>query len=278
VVSITLAACSLTGDSDSDPAPTPTAESTATTAPSATSMPTATVEPTATETPNPTATATATPSPTPSPTPTPTATPDPRVANPFNQVVTPDTALDNYTLQYTGTFRPEATDPDISILIEQSSPTAYHIRLNRNDSSPGESAEFWVVDGSTYYRSPDGSVFELPGTGDLNLQSPSAYVILVPEVTGVQQARALGEEDLDGRPTIHYEMDAEALQQIGIDGTQTMTDPEGVIDVWVDIQGGFVSKLTADVTWTNADGQTDVARIDYAVTAIGSTAPIQPPA
>lgn len=277
-ISLALAACSINGDSDSDPAPTPTPESTAISEPSATAMSTATLEPTATETPEPTATATVTPSPTPSPTPTPTATPDPRVSNPFNQVVTPDVALDNYTLQYTGRYRTDATDPDISILVEQSSPDAYHIRLNRNDTSPGESAEFWVLDGTTYYRSPDGSVFELPGTGDLNLQSPSAYIILIPEVTGVFEARALGEEQVEGRPAIHYQMDPQALQRIGIDGTQTMTDAEGVIDVWIDIQGGFVSRLTADVTWINAENQPDLAQIDYSVTQIGTTPAIQPPA
>lgn len=274
IATLLFAACSINGDDDDasstatdDPAP----EFTATQVPEPTATepdPTATPEPTATST----ATATATPEPTSTPTATPTPTPIPIEENPFADVPSPDLVLENYTVTYNAEIEtPEGELETIDIFIEQSSPDRYHLRA-------GAETEIWVIDGATYFRNPDdGSVFQVPTAVDPGLVSPAAYLIQVPNPASIPEALRVGEEDVDGRPAIHYSVDADQIEQFGLADDETVTDPEGDVDVWIDQELGFISRMEIDVDWTDESGARQSAVINFIISDVGSTAEIAPP-
>ena len=278
IIAITtiLSACSISGDSDDpDPSPTevadiaPTATDapdvpTATTEPTATA--TATTTPTSTATPEPTATATATPSP------TPTATPIPIVQNPFADAPSPDLVLENYTITYFGEFDTENTDPEtLDLFVEQSSPAHYHLRA-------GTEVELWVIEDATYFRNPeDGSVFQIPSAVDPGLISPAAYLIQVPNPANVPQALEVGTDEVEGRPATHYSVSGDLIALFNQAEDQTVNDPEGEINVWIDQELGFVSKMDVDMEWTDETGVRQSAIIDLVVSMVGTTAEISAP-
>ena len=276
IASLLFAACSINGGNDNDSTATATEdvapdltateaqESTATETPE----PTATLEPTPTET----ATATATPEPTSTPTSTPTATPIPIEENPFADAPSPDLVLENYTVTYSAEIQtPEGEPETIDIFIEQSSPNRYHLRA-------GEEVEIWVIDGATYFRNPDdGSVFQVPTAVDPGLVSPAAYLIQVPSPAGIPEALRVGEEDVNGRPAIHYSVDADQIEQFGLAEDETVTDPEGDVDVWIDQELGFISRMEIDAEWTDETGARQSAVIDLLISDVDSTAEIAPP-
>lgn len=274
-----LASCSINGDDDDeDVTRLETPEATVTVAA------TATAEPTSTPEPSPTATATATPTPsptatsTPTPSPTPTATPLPVIEDPFADVPMPDAVLENYTLAYTATFASEGATRDyIEVRIEQHSPTSYHVRASGDPETGREAFEIWVVGEQTYLRDPAGGVFELPSNVDATLFSPSAYVILTPDVIGIPRALEHGQEEVEGRQTTHYHVDAQYLSQLGLANGAPVEDPAGDIDIWVDNEQGFVVRMEVNVGWTDENGVRQTAGVDYLVSAVGSTAEIGPP-
>lgn len=283
IATLLLAACSISGDDEgSDPtvtatdAPAPESTSTATLEPTATEAPSETPEPTSTPEPTPTATETPTPEPTPTSTATPTATPIPIVENPFADAPSPDLVLENYTISYSGEVEtPEGGTETIEIFIEQSSPDHYHLRAGAADAE----VEIWVIAGATYFRDPDdGSVFQVPTTVDPGLISPAAYLIQVPDPSNVPEALAVGEEDVDGRPATHYSVTAEQIEQFGLaDEDETVIDPEGDIDIWVDNELGFISRMEFDVDWTDENGERQSAVIDLLVSNVGTTPEIVAP-
>jgi hypothetical protein len=270
-----IAACSVGGGED-DVTPTEIADAippsaTGAVAPSATPEPTGTATATSTSTSTSTPEPTATPSPTPTRTPTPTATPFPEIENPFANLPQPDQVLENFTLSYTGAFgTPDGGTESIEIFIEQSSPTRYHLRT-------GAGVEIWVVEDATYFRNPDGSVFQIQSAVDPVLISPAAYLIQIPNPVDVPSALEIGEDEVEGRPATHYRVDADQVHQFGLDAERTVADPEGQIDVWIDRELGFVSRLDMDVNWTDENGQAQSAVADLTVSAIGTTAEVQPP-
>lgn len=269
LMALILTACSVTGDDDDDDA-SPTADAPA---------PTATVEPSATETPEPSPTSTATPEPTPTatitPTPTntppPSPTPLPEVANPFENLTQPDEVLENFTLSYRGEFgTPDGGVDSIEIEIEQSSPSRYHLRT-------GAGVEIWVIDDQTYFRNPDGSVFPIQSAIDPILISPAAYLIQIPDPQSVPAALEVGREDVEGRPATRYSVDANEIELFGLSGEQAVEDAEGRIEVWIDEELGFISRLRVDVTWVDENGEERDARSRLLVSNVGATPEIQPP-
>jgi hypothetical protein len=272
LLALLLAACSVSGDDDDDAPPTATADAPPPTATEA-AAPTDTAEPelsaTATETPEPTATATLTPTPTNTPTPSPT--PYPEIGNPFGNLTQPNDVLENFTLSYRGEFSgPEDTVEGIEIFIEQSSPTRYHLRTDAG-------VEIWVVEDQTYFRNPDGSVFPIQSAVDPILISPAAYLIQIPDPRAVPSALEVGRDDVEGRPATMYSVDPAQIEQFGLSGEQTVQNPEGRIEVWVDEELGFVSRLRVDVEWTDENGQERKARTRLLVSNVGATPEIQPP-
>lgn len=293
-----LGACSVAGiggdDDDDEPEITATMpsesgagdESEAQPTPAPDDTPTATAEPTATATDEPTATATETPAPTATPTVTPTATPVPptptpdlTVQDPFGDLTTPNVALDNYTLRYVAEFTGLPDDPAgearIEIQIQQHSPENYHmVVINQTE---GMSTEFWVIDGTSYVAGPDGSVTQVPGSADQNLLSPGAYMIMVPTFEQIQEAERMGTETVEGRETVYYVIESSQMNSLGTGQGQTIQDPEGQVEIWVDAEQGFMVKMLSDVTWTDPEGGQQSARFDYLVSQIGTTSEVQPP-
>lgn len=285
ITTMLVAACSISGgddDESDDSAPTVTEASqpdqdltpTATTAASATATPENTATPTNTPEPTATATATQTSTPTPSPTPTatPTATPIPIVENPFADAPSADAVLENYTVDYSGTFEtPEGGTESIEIFIEQSDSTHYHLRA-------GEDVEIWVVGDTTYFRNPDdGSIFPIPAAVDPGLVSPAAYLIQVPDPANVPQALSVGVDDIDGRPATHFSVDADQINQFGLADDQEITDPEGDIDIWIDQELGFISQMEMDVEWTDEEGVRQSAVLSLLISRVGTTPEIVAP-
>ncbi len=276
-----LAACSISGDDDDDidvptvteapqPAmsPTATTEESPTETAASTETPTNTPEPTATAT----STSTATPEPTSTPTATPTATPIPIVDTPFANAPTLDSVLENYTVTYNGEFKnPDGSTESIDIFVEQSDPTHYHLKV-------GTDVEIWSIETETYFRNPaDGSVFLIPSAVDPGLVSPAAYLIQVPNPENVPQALSVGTEDVGGRPATHYSVTADQIDKFGLADDQTVVDPVGDVDIWVDQELGFISQMKMDVDWTDESGTRQSAVLDLLITNVGSTAEITAP-
>ncbi len=281
VLSLVLSACSLSESNNDDPA-TAAATVTADTvppsatesgAPTSTALPSPTEQATATstETPEPTATSSPTATPSPTPTSTPTATPIPVIENPFDNVPQPDTVLENFTVSYQGEFAtPEGGVESIEVFIEQSSPTRYHLRA-------AAGVEIWVIDDATFFRNPDGSVFQIQSAIDPVLVSPAAYLIQIPNPADVPSALQVGQEEIEGRLATHYQVDADQIGQFGLAQDQTVTDPEGEIDIWIDVELGFISRMHVDVEWTNESGARQSAVAELLVSAVGTTQEIQAP-
>lgn len=275
-----ISGCSVSGDEadseDEPPTATEVAPQQATptedAAPTATEPPPGTATSTDTPVPTSTSTATATPEPTPTATASPTATPIPIVQNPFADVTTPDAVLENYTVNYFGEFTtPEGGTESIEMFIEQSDPTHYHLRA-------GGEVEIWVVGDETYFKNPDdGSVFLIPATVDPGLVSPAAYLIQVPNPSNVPEAKAVGEDEIDGRTATHFSVTAEEYQQFGLTEDETVIDPEGQIDVWIDQELGFISQMKMDVEWTDETGARQAAVLEFSVTKVGTTPEIVAP-
>jgi len=282
LIALVATGCSISGDDDDgdedtvnateasqpEPSPTDAVEPTATLAPEVTATSTHTPEPTATAT----ATETATPEPTPTATATATATPIPIVDNPFADVAPPDAVLENYTVDYAGEFQlPEGGTETIEMFIEQSDPAHYHLRV-------GAEVEIWVIGAETYFRNPDdGSVFPVPSAVDPGLVSPAAYLIQVPNPANVPEALAVGEEDIDGRSATHYSVTAEQFAQFGLTEDQTVIDPEGDIDVWIDQELGFISRMIMDVEWTDETGTRQAVMLEFTITMVGTTPEVVAP-
>lgn len=280
---LVLASCSIGGGDDDDdesrvetPEVTATTELTATTEPSPTETaePTPTATATATSTPTPTPTSTSTPT----PSPTPTATPLPVVENPFADAPMPDAVLENYTLSYRANFTSDDAPMDqIELLIEQHSPTSFHVNASGNPETGREAIELWVAGEQTFLREPGGEIFELPSTVDPTLFSPSAYVILTPDLSDTPRALEQGVEEVEGRQTTRYLVSAEHVAQSGLAEGSDEQDPEGEMEVWVDTEQGFIVRMVADVAWTDENGARRKAEIDYLISNVGSTPEIGAP-
>jgi hypothetical protein len=269
-IALILSACSISGDDDDA-----TATLAATSGPSdptstQVETPTETATESATPTSTPTSTATPSPTATSTPTPTPTPTPLPVIQQPFAELRQPDAVLENFTVSYRGEFETtQAGMENVEIFIEQSSPSRYHLRS-------GSDVEIWVIDGATYFRNPDGSVFQIQSAVDPVLVSPAAYLIQIPNPTNVTEAAEAGEEDVQGRPATRYQIEVERLPEFGL-AEGAVENPDGEIDVWVDQERGFVSKMLVDVEWENETGERQSAQIELIVSAVGSTPEVQTP-
>lgn len=286
VLALLVGGCSIGGDGDDSADVTPTDQARSVTATSVDPAPsTATEEPTEpdptpTDEPTPTSTMTPEPTATSTPEPTPTATPEPVVQDPFAGLARPDSVLDNYTLTYTINFEeglPEAGMMDI--FVEQFAPDNYHIRAAGDSVEGVGQVEIWVVGATTYFRTPDGQVSQVPGQMDQTLFSPSAYLILTPDLATVALATDLGVEDIDGRAARHYRVDPEQLEQAGLlDDVEDYQDPEGHYDVWIDEELGIVLRMIGDAAWSDDEGTRYVMQLNYELTNVNSTPEIQPPA
>lgn len=289
-LALIAAGCSVGGDDDDtsdDPTNTPMAAS-ATATPEtdqeeseSTEEGEAQADPSPTEEPEPSATPTETPDPTATPTtePTATATPEPVVESPFSGVARPEAVLSNYTLTYSIDFEeglPEAGS--MEIFVEQHAEDNYHIRAGGEAAEGFEEVEIWVVGDQTYFRTPDGQVTQVPGQMDQTLFSPSAYLILTPDLANVSIATDLGIEEVDGRPARHYRVDPQQLDEAGLlEDVEDYRDPEGAYDVWVDEELGIVLRMTGDASWSDDAGTRYSVMLDYELSNINSTAEIQPP-
>lgn len=273
-IALILSACSITGDDD--PAATPDADATIETT-SAPTGPTATPEeppatPTLTTTPTltPTATSTATATETATPTPSPTPTPLPVIENPFAELRQPDAVLENFTVSYRGEFETaEGGVEGLEIFIEQSSPNRYHLRS-------GADVEIWVIDQATYFRNPDGSVFQIQSAVDPVLVSPAAYLIQIPNPSNISEALEVGEEEVQGRPATQYQVEPAQFDEFGL-AQGAVEGPEGEIDIWIDQEHGFISKMLFEVEWQNESGATLTAQAELLVSDVGTTPEVQAP-
>lgn len=230
----------------------------------------------------PAATATITPSPTPEPptptptrTPPPTATPFPTVETPFANVKPVGQALENYTLDYSARFDGEEDeDGEVELRIEQTNPASYHLQV----TAVGQQTESWLVNDIVYVRGEGGAVVELPGLVDRNLYAPSSFLVLVPNLAGIESATLVDEQaDVGGRSATHYLLDPEDAAAFRPSQREVGDDVEGTFDVWVDNELGIVLQMTVVVEWSAGAGSTQAIGIDYLVSNVNATPEIQAP-
>lgn len=192
------------------------------------------------------------------------------IEEPFAGLRQPDAVLENFTVSYRGEFETSQGGVEgIEIFIEQSSPNRYHLRS-------GPDVEIWVIDGATYFRNPDGSVFQIQSAVDPVLVSPAAYLIQIPNPSNVAEATEVGDEDVQGRPAMYYRIEAERLDEFGLT-EGTVEDPEGEIDVWIDQEHGYISKMLVEVEWEDENGERQSAQLELIVSEVGTTPEVQPP-
>lgn len=280
ILMLLLAGCSIGG---SDATPTAT---TAPTEPTATSTTEASASPTATEasaaTPTTAASPTAAASPTSSASPTatiaasPTATAVPE--SPIGEMAPLDSnQVPNFTLaikiQATGIGGPG--DATIDYQIEQSATDRFHLKANNS----GTELELWKIGDDAFIAQAGGGPARQPEGTDTTLFSPATFLQIVPTIPAETNAQDLGTETIDGRTAQHRRVAAETyLQQASFLGGTAVTNPDGVLDVWIDSELQTPLQMQGDLTWTNADGSDGKFAIDYQLTQIGSTPEVQAPA
>jgi hypothetical protein len=282
-----LAACGGGSDADSDaddnvvetvspagPTSTPTEE-----VEDVEPTPTLTLPPDETATPEPTATVAASPTPvpptaTPTIVPSPTASPLPTVDEPFGEAISVVDIVSNFTLTYSARFDGgDGQDESVDLLIEQSSPDAYHLRV----SSSGQQTEAWRAGDAIYVLGPGGAIVELPGLVDQNLYAPSSFLFLVPSLDQVGIATVLDDRaDVGGREATHYELDPAAAQAFGPSELKTADNVDGTFEVWVDNQLNMILRISADITWDDA-GARQSMQMEFLISEIDSTPEVHPP-
>lgn len=265
----------IVGSDDADPTSTVEASPSRTAATAA--DPTVTAAPSATET---TAPPTQTPVPptataTPTPRPTATATPLPKVPIGTITPLDPDVVM-NYSLSTEIELRgvPGQSDFVMSLLILQAAPNRYYLK----STSGGSGIESWLVDGTTYLTQADGSVAQLPDGSDTALFSPALLVQTAPIVSGETAGVNLGTEDVGGRQTTRYRIEAEDLFATApwLPGDNA-TNIDGQVEVWIDNELSIIMRQVSDVRWENADGTPGSYVGRYEVTNVTTTEPVTAP-
>lgn len=273
-----LASCSLLDSDDPNPqAPTATEQATTTTpdpSPSISATLSATVTPSPTVTPEPTATSTATPTPTVSPTPT----PDPITRQPFAEVVAPYTVLTNYTLHYASTTTNTADDSKLNALLELQQHAADQFHLLSAGTNPHvQPLELWLIGDQAFTTMPNGAIEPIGGAIDPNLFSIKSYFAPIPDLTGVAVARKAGVEEVDGRLAMHFEVEAEQLMGADLKLPADVASIEGNLDVWIDQELGFLSRIEGNIEWQAADGSQFRTELEMKISGVNATPEIQVP-
>jgi hypothetical protein len=184
----------------------------------------------------------------------------------------------NYTLaiRYTASGLPGNPNSDVDLAIQQNAITNYHVKVNAD----GVPVEAWLVDGAAYLLQ-DSAVTTLPQGIDTQLFAPAVFLHSTPLPAGSDMARRIGPDSVSGRPATHYHLDAKDAARMAagddsfVDG---ITKETGGLDIWIDDELSIVSKVSGDVSWTNADGSPGAIHYDYLLSDVGSTQPIPAPA
>ncbi|HEX2282547.1 MAG TPA: hypothetical protein VHG52_12390 [Thermomicrobiales bacterium] len=253
--------------------PTPTPEEEVEPTPTEPSEPTSTPEPTATAT----ATSTPTPeppTPTPTITPTPSPTPLPTAEMPFQEAWPLPAEIQNYTLEYSARFDGSAgEDGAVDLRIEQANPESYHLTVATAD----QQTEAWRSGDVIHVLGPGGAVVELPGLVDPNLYAPSSFLVLVPDLGGIQTATVLDEDaDVAGRSATHYQVDPAQAVALRPSDVEVGDDAEGNFEVWVDNELGVIVQMRLSVEWT-VSRQSESIVVDYLLSNIGTTPEVPAP-
>jgi hypothetical protein len=203
------------------------------------------------------------------------------VDDPFAELGDLQADVPNFTLDFTGHFEnvPDDTgeifSADLEMMLMQSEPDIYHLTFITTGDEAIE-LEVWSLADATYIAESGDTPVELPG-GMAAEFAPANLLIIVPPVEALLVAEEVGQEDVNGRSTTHYRVDAEdAAVILAPEGTE-INDAEGDMDIWIDDELGIVLQMTADVTWTNADDTDAEVTIDYMVSDVGDTDDIEAP-
>ncbi|MBA2452289.1 MAG: hypothetical protein H0V47_03915 [Chloroflexia bacterium] len=203
------------------------------------------------------------------------------VDDPFAELGDLQADVPNFTLDFTGRFEnvPDDTgeifSADLEMMLMQSEPDIYHLTFMTTGDEAIE-LEVWSLADATYIAESGGTPVELPG-GMAAEFAPANLLVIVPPVEALLVAEEVGQEDVNGRSTTHYRVDAEdAAVILAPEGTE-INDAEGDMDIWIDDELGIVLQMTADVTWTNADDTDAEVTIDYMVSDVGDTDDIEAP-
>lgn len=217
-----------------------------------------------------------------------TVTPDDPGVGPQDEGMFPDIRaaapeLENYTLTITGEIDSAAAGDDESSMIDldykQSDPETFHLSFDGRNVADGEGenvVEAWQVDNQMWIRD-EGQVEEAPDefAGSFDI---SSYLSMLPEIERISDAEEVGQEDVNGRTTTRYSVSgSEAVDYLPDTLAADVDEGEGTIDVWVDDEDGVVLRMTADLTWSSAEGDESTYQVQYEVTAIGETDEITVP-
>ena len=185
--------------------------------------------------------------------------------------------IPNFSLELASVMSNVGGPGDVTVVysIQQSAIDHFHLKTDGG----GNSMEIWKVGDKSFIAQAGGDPAPLPEGTDMALFSPTTFLQVVPPIVTGSDAQDLGAEKIDGRSTRHYRMLAETfLKSSSFAANETINNPKGQIDVWVDDELRTPVRQQGEITWTNADGTDAHYKIDFKLTAIGSTPEIQPPA
>jgi hypothetical protein len=118
-------------------------------------------------------------------------------------------------------------------------------RSRMSCTDPGGPNARITIGGVTYAKSPgDGkwARFELPGSDDEPELSPVRMLDLLRDAS--RETARVGEEDVRGEPTAHYEL------TVGCEQAEIACDDESVVEVWV-AEDGLVRRVAVDEVGTS---------------------------
>ena len=211
-----------------------------------------------------------------------TVTPDSEAVGPQGEQEFPDIRsnvpeLDNFTLTITGEISivDEQNDSPASVDLnyQQSAPNTFHLYFDGDDD---QVVEVWNIDEQMWIRQ-DGEVTE--ATEELSEGFDIAsYLGMLPDLSTISNAEPTGEEEVQGRATNHYVIEAEdAIRSLPSMQNAEVNDAEGSIELWVDAEEEQVIRMVVDLQWTDANDSENYMDLEYQVTEIGETEEIQLP-
>ncbi len=202
--------------------------------------------------------------------------------NPFVDLGELQAQVENFTLEMTGSFEnvPDETgatfSSNIEMFLQQSEPDVYQLRFV-TEGDEEIALEMWALPDATYISESGADPVELPG-GLTSEFSPAEFLMIVPPVETLEDVEEVGPDEVNGRPATLYRVDAEQAAGLLVAQGVEIEDPQGEMEIWIDDGLGVMVQMISDITFTNTDGTEGSASLEYRVTDIDETMPVEAPA
>lgn len=133
-------------------------------------------------------------------------------------------------------------------------PLAQRILMNLGGEEGAMLGNIEVVRiGDTVYTNFGGQWIEAPAD---NAPDVDEFMIIKPQdIKSLENMEEVGREEVNGRNTIHYRGDKEALATLGDEELDVSDVEEAELNLWIDAETGFVVRMTMDAAGTGINDE-----------------------